>query len=175
MAKSLVDKDGRFIPLIDPLIVEAGYKLVRVMMTSSPSEGQIVQIMIEPDTKETLNLDDCAALSRAIGTLFEVEDPISGAYRLEVSSPGVDRPLTRLEDFEKYSGQEAKIELETPLVTGQKRFQGVIKGIQGSEIIFDAEEDQIRFPFSELVKASLRFSEEKLKESLKKAKANANK
>ena len=156
MAKSLIDPEGRFRALVEPVVDEAGYKLVRVMLTSNKQDGQILQIMIEPGTNPNLNLDDCAAVSRSISALLEVEDPVSGAYRLEVSTPGIDRPLTRFEDFDRYKDFDAKVELSTPIETGQKRFRGVLGGTKEDVgVVLETDEGIYVLPFKEIKKASL--------------------
>jgi ribosome maturation factor RimP len=161
MAKTLIDPEGRFYDLINPVIEDAGCRLVRVRLTSSEREGQIVEIMIEAgENAEDFNLDKCATVNRSLSALFEVEDPISGAYRLEVGSPGIDRPLTRLEDFALYNGMVAKIELEDPIETGQKRFRGVIKSLDKEVITLITDEGDYALPFKEFKKAGLVMTDE---------------
>ncbi len=116
--------------IAEPVLEDMGFRLVRVRMA-----GKDLQVMAErPDG--SLTIDDCVAISRALSPLLDVEDPIPGSYNLEISSPGVARPLVRPEDFERWAGFEAKIEMETP-IEGQKRFRGVLEG-------FDAESDEVR-------------------------------
>ncbi len=116
--------------LVEPLIESMGFRLVRVRMA-----GRDLQIMCErPDG--TLSIDDCAEISRAVSPLLDVEDPIRGAYNLEISSPGIARPLVREEDFERHAGHVAKIEMITP-IDGRKRFRGVLEG-------FDADSGEVR-------------------------------
>ena len=116
--------------LIEPLIQGMGFRLVRVRMS-----GRDLQVMCErPDG--TLTIDDCAEISRAISPLLDVEDPVPGSYNLEVSSPGIARPLVRPEDFERHAGHVAKIEMLTP-IDGRKRFRGVLEG-------FDADTGEVR-------------------------------
>lgn len=113
--------------LVEPAIEELGYRLVRVRIT-----GNTLQIMAErPDGSMTVG--GCQDISRAISPLLDVNDPISGKYNLEVSSPGVDRPLVRPEDFERWAGFEAKIELAVPLA-GRKRFRGKLEGFDNGEV-----------------------------------------
>lgn len=177
MSQKLIDPDGRFAALVEPVAQEHGYALVKVHLTGSKYDEQILEIMLEPDTAETLGLDDCAKISRELATIFEVEDPISGAYRLEVGSPGLDRPLTRAADFERFKGWEAKIEMETPLATGQKRFRGVVKGLEDNEnVILEVETDggektDIALPVLEMRKARLVFSEDMIDMNKNKQKA----
>ncbi|MGI9413126.1 MAG: ribosome maturation factor RimP [Hyphomicrobiales bacterium] len=116
--------------LIEPLIEDMGYRLVRVRM-SGPS-GSTLQIMADrPDG--TLKIEDCQLISRAVSPVLEVEDPIHGAYTLEVSSPGIDRPLVRPSDFERWAGHEAKVEL-AEAVDGQRRFRGQLEGFEDGEV-----------------------------------------
>tara|TARA_Y100001001_G_C7910991_1_gene275201 strand:+ start:291 stop:866 length:576 start_codon:yes stop_codon:yes gene_type:complete len=177
MSKRLIDPDGRFATLVEPVAKAHGYALVKVHLTGSKYDEQILEIMLEPDTAEVLGLDDCAKISRELATIFEVEDPISGAYRLEVGSPGLDRPLTRAQDFERFKGWEAKIEMETPLATGQKRFRGVVKGLSEDESaileieIDGGEKQDIALPVSEIRKARLVFSEDMIDINKNKQKA----
>lgn len=113
--------------IIEPTLQSMGFRLVRVKFS-----GRSLQIMTErPDG--TMTVDDCAALSRAISPLLDVEDLIPGTYTLEVSSPGIDRPLVRLEDFERWAGHIAKVELKAP-VDGRRRFRGAIAGVSGNVI-----------------------------------------
>ncbi len=116
--------------LAAPLLDSMGFRLVRVRLA-----GRDLQVMAErPDG--SLTIDDCVAISRALSPLLDVEDPISGSYNLEISSPGVARPLVRPADFERWAGHEAKIEMATP-IDGQKRFRGVLEG-------FDEDSDEVR-------------------------------
>jgi ribosome maturation factor RimP len=118
---------GRVAGIIEPTLQSMGFRLVRVKFS-----GRSLQIMAErPDGSMTV--DDCAAVSRAISPVLDVEDPIPGSYTLEVSSPGIDRPLVRLEDFARWVGHIAKVELKAPL-NGRRRFRGAIAGVGGSAI-----------------------------------------
>ena len=112
-----------------------GYELVRVRL--SGANRPVLQIMAErPDGM--MDVDDCAKLSRAVSTAFEDDDPIDSDYVLEVSSPGIDRPLTRRRDFESYAGHEARIELKNPL-EGRKRIRGTLKGLKGEDVVVETE------------------------------------
>ena len=110
----------RIAALITPSIEAMGYELVRADLRSG--RRRILQIMVERADRIEMTVDDCASVSRAISALLDVEDPIRGTYNLEVSSPGIDRPLVRLSDYDRFSGFEAKIELEQP-VDGRKRLR----------------------------------------------------
>lgn len=160
---SLVDPDGKYAQFIQPVVEAEGYDLVRVAFMSSEARDNVLEVMVEPQTKEgELNLDTCAQLSREISAILDVEDPIGGRYRLEVGSPGIDRPLTRLKDFERFKGFEAKIELKQPIETGQKRFKGVLGGVDGEEIALSTDEGDLTTRLEEIQKARLVFSDELL-------------
>lgn len=120
----------RVAALAEPVLDNLGYRLVRVRMTGQ--DGHILQIMAErPDG--TFLIDDCEKASRAISPVLDVEDPVNGSYMLEVSSPGIDRPLVRPEDFERWAGHEAKIEMLQP-IDGRRRFRGVLEGFAEGEV-----------------------------------------
>lgn len=157
--------------MIDPAVAAAGFELVRVKL--SGSQSVTLQVMAErPD--RTMSAEDCAALSRALSPLLEEADPIAGAYRLEVSSPGIDRPLTRLKDYNDWQGYEAKIELDR-LVEGRKRFQGVLAGVDKDNVQLDieGEDETALIPFKWILSARLVLTDELVRESLKAAKEAA--
>ncbi len=136
--------------VIAPILEDMGYALVQLDFTSGT-------LLIMAENKETgkLGVDECAALSRAISPALEVEDLIKGAYRLEISSPGIDRPLVRREDFQKYSGLEAKIEINPPREDGRKRFRGIIQGERDGFITLQTEEGDVSLPYAAVHKAKL--------------------
>ena len=145
--------EARVANIVGPVAAGLGYRLVRVRL--SGLNGGTLQIMAErPDG--TMSVEDCAEVSRAVSALLEVEDPIHGAFTLEVSSPGIDRPLTRLKDFERFAGFEAKLELQMPH-EGQRRFRGRLRGVEGDTIIvlLDEGERELRVSFAEMAKAKL--------------------
>jgi ribosome maturation factor RimP len=118
---------ARVASLAEPVAAGLGLRLVRVRVTGT--DGATVQIMAErPDG--SMVIEDCEALSRALSPVFDEADPVQSAYRLEISSPGIDRPLVRRSDFERYAGHVVKVEMTVP-VDGQKRFRGVLDGVQG--------------------------------------------
>ncbi|MEL6873132.1 MAG: ribosome maturation factor RimP [Pseudomonadota bacterium] len=161
--------DERLEQLLTPAIEAAGFELVRVRMTGSSTKT--LQIMAErPDG--TMSAEDCASLSRALNPLLEETDPIEGEYVLEVSSPGIDRPLTRLKDFDRWDGFEAKIEL-SQAVEDQKRFKGTLAGIEDDNVLFDieGEDDTALIPFDLIHTAKLVMSDELIAESLRRSKA----
>lgn len=131
-----------------------------------------LQVMAErPDG--TMNVDDCAQLSRALSEFLDAEDPVEGDYVLEVSSPGIDRPLTRLTDFARWSGHEAKLELRLPDETGRKRFKGLLLGLDGNDVVVDVEGQRLRFPFSSIAEAKLVLTDKLIQEDLKARKTSA--
>ena len=150
-----------------------GYRLVRVKVTNR--DGGTLQIMAErPDG--TMSIDDCEAASRALSPVLDVEDPISSAYRLEMSSPGIDRPLVRLSDFVRWAGHEVKVEMSRP-VDGRKRFRGILIGAEdGTAVVrrLDApagEEPTVRLPVTDIHDAKLMLTDALIREALRAAKA----
>ena len=140
--------------LIEPAAEAEGLSLVRVKMMGGTSDPTL-QVMAErPDTRQ-LTLEDCARLSRRLSDLFDEQDPIEHAYRLEVSSPGIDRPLTRLQDFDDWKGHEAKISL-TEKLQGRKQFTGDLIGVEGEDILIaDQGLGETRLPFAAVHSAKL--------------------
>lgn len=140
--------------LIEPEAQAEGLALVRVKMMGGTSDPTL-QVMAErPDTRQ-LTLEDCARLSRRLSELLDEKDPIEEAYRLEVSSPGIDRPLTRLQDFADWKGHEAKISLKDKL-HGRKQFTGDLIGVDGDEVVIDDQGlGETRLPFAAIHSAKL--------------------
>ncbi len=138
--------------LIAPTIADLGYEIVRVHFGGDRRPK--LQLMIERLDGSTVNVDDCAKSSRATAAILDVEDPISTAYVLEVSSPGIDRPLTRLKDFQRFAGHLAKVELAVPQ-DGRRRFSGTLLGIEDENILLDCEEGPTSLAFAGMVKANL--------------------
>lgn len=156
--------------LVDPVIEDLGYRLVRVRMTGDGTTP-VLQIMAErPDGM--LGIDDCEKISVALSASLDVEDPITGNYTLEVSSPGMARPLTRAEHFEQWSGSEARIEL-LDAVDGQKRFRGRLAGFAEGEALLEVvlegyDSPQILgFALEQIAEARLIIEEDMLKSALK--------
>ncbi|MEL7201352.1 MAG: ribosome maturation factor RimP [Pseudomonadota bacterium] len=155
--------------LITPILDELGFELVRLRLTGARTKT--VQIMAErPDG--TMSAEDCAQLSRRISVRFEEEDPISDAYVLEVSSPGIDRPLTREKDFIRWEGHLAKLELDR-MIEGRKKFRGTLAGMDDGHVAFDieGEEETALFPPAWIVQAKLLMTDDLIRESLRHAKA----
>lgn len=140
--------------MIEPEAKAEGLELVRVKMMGGTSDPTL-QVMAErPDTRQ-LTLEDCARLSRRLSTLFDEVDPIEDAYRLEVSSPGIDRPLTRLRDYDDWKGHEARISLKQP-VDGRKQLTGELRGVEGDLIVVDVNvHGELKIAFDDVHSAKL--------------------
>lgn len=161
-------EDRQLLELLDPVAEAAGYEIVRVRLMGG-EEARRLQIMGERPMQADgsggdMNVEDCARLSRAISQVMDAADPITGEYLLEVSSPGVDRPLTRLKDFDTYEGLEARIELDR-MAEGRKRFKGVLAGVEGDNIGIDleGEEHTALIPFAWIVEAKLVLTDQLMK------------
>ncbi len=141
-----------------------GYDIVRLRLMGGERSGRTLQIMAERPADGDMGIDDCTKLSRAISDVIDAADPVAGEFRLEVSSPGVDRPLTRLKDFTTYEGLEAKLELDR-LAENRKRFRGVLAGIEGDDVLLDieGEEETAQIPFAWIAEAKLVLSDALLK------------
>ena len=146
--------------LIEPICDEMGYDLVRLQLQGGNSR-KVLQIMAERKDRKAMTVDDCADLSRAISPVLDEKDPIEDNYTLEVSSPGIDRPLIKLDDFDRFKGFEAKVEALS-LINGRKRFSGRLQGIDGSEVVLLFEGDDVRIPFDQIAKAKLVLTDELL-------------
>jgi ribosome maturation factor RimP len=165
IAKTAIDK--RLAALVEPVATDMGLELVRLRLMSG--NHPTLQIMAQkPDG--TMEVEDCARLSTAVSAVLDVEDPITDAYTLEVSSPGIDRPLTRLKDFEDWAGHEAKIET-TEAVDGRRRFKGVLQGTEGDEVLLEIEQGKetvtIGLRFDWLSDAKLVLTDELIRETLR--------
>jgi ribosome maturation factor RimP len=170
----LTTRIGELERLIEPIAEALGYSLVRVRL--SGANTPVLQIMAEkPDG--TMDVDDCAKLSRAISTAFEEDDPIESEYVLEVSSPGIDRPLTRRRDFQTYAGHEVRVELKSPLDDGRKRIRGVIKGLRGEDVVFETDigpekgRGELAVPYMAVGDAKLVLTDALIEQDLKRRKA----
>jgi ribosome maturation factor RimP len=147
-------EQDRIETLIGPSLLGMGYGLVRVRLTGR--ERAVLQIMIERTDGEALSVEDCASASRAVSAILDVEDPIPGAYVLEISSPGIDRPLVKLADFVRFAGHEANIEL-SQLIDGRRRFRGRLLGVDGEvvQLIERDGEPAIGLPYGVIHAAKL--------------------
>jgi ribosome maturation factor RimP len=151
-------------PVIAPAVEAAGYRLVRLRLMSGKTKT--LQIMAERPNGH-MDVEDCARLSRALSDFLEQEDPLEGEYVLEVSSPGIDRPLTRLTDFSRWSGHEAKLELQAPDANGRKRFKGMLLGLDGNDVLIDVDGQRLQFPFRSIAEAKLVLTDKLIQEDLK--------
>ena len=142
----------RIAQTIEPSLEAMGYRLVRVVVTSS--RRPTLQVMAERHDDRPMTVDDCAEISHSLSALLDVADPISGAYMLEVSSPGIDRPLVRTEDYDRFIGFEAKIELSQP-VDGRKRFRGRLLGTAGGNVRLATEAGERVLPIGSVARAKL--------------------
>lgn len=158
--------------IAEPVLEGLGFRVVRVSMMGR-SEDRIVQIMAErPDG--SITIDDCEQISRALSPVLDVADPVQGTYRLEISSPGIDRPLVRPSDFEDWSGHVAKVELKEP-VEGRKRFKGTLEGFEDGEVRIAADLGELGlqhlgFPVNLVAEAKLVLTDELVREALSRAK-----
>ncbi len=160
VAKAAIDR--RIAGIVNPTIEGMGFELVRVRLMSG--KKATLQIMAERP-EGGIEVADCARISRAIGAVLDVEDPVSGEYALEVSSPGIDRPLTRLKDFERYEDYEARIET-SELIDGRRRFKGVLRGVQDGEVLIEIPEGTVGLDFDWLTDAKLILTDALIAESL---------
>lgn len=146
--------------LLDPVAEAVDAAIVRLRLIGGAKGGRRLQIMAERPEDGDFSVDDCARLSRAISQVLDAADPIADEYVLEVSSPGIDRPLTRLDDFETYAGLEAKIELDR-LAEGRKRFTGELAGVDGDNVAInlEGETETALLPFAWIAEAKLTLSD----------------
>jgi ribosome maturation factor RimP len=167
---------ARVAAIAEPVVESLGYRLVRVKI--SAADGCTVQVMAErPDG--TLAIEDCEEISHALSPVLDVADPIERAYRLEISSPGIDRPLVRRSDFERHAGYLAKIEMNVP-VDGRKRFRGILAGVEGDaarirleggKAAKDGEPAEFLLPIEDMADAKLVLTDDLIAEALRKGKA----
>jgi ribosome maturation factor RimP len=162
---------ARVAEIIEPALADRGFRLVRVTVTGA--EGKTLQIMAER-ADGTMTIDDCETISKEVSPLLDVHDPISDAYRLEVSSPGIDRPLVRPSDFEVWAGHEAKIEVKE-LIDGRRRFRGILDGFEDGEVRIEVDlgaagKNIIGIPVGLIGEARLVLTDELVREALSRAK-----
>lgn len=153
--------------LLSPAVQAAGYRLVRLRLMGG--QRKILQVMAErPDGG--MDVDDCARLSRRLSEVLETADPIADEYVLEVSSPGIDRPLTGAGDFERFAGHQARVELKLP-IGGRRRFKGTIAGLQNGEVVMETQDEhgtgRVLLPLSGIAEAKLILTDRLIQESLK--------
>ncbi|MEK7687481.1 MAG: ribosome maturation factor RimP [Pseudomonadota bacterium] len=158
--RRVTDLLRRIEDIVAPTIVGMGYELVRVHM----SRGGTLQIMVEPADGRPMDVEDCAVVSRALSAVLDVEDPISSAYTLEVSSPGIDRPLTRPKDYSRWAGHVARLETAEP-VDGRRRFKGTLLGLEGDVVRLRLEDGQeTGVPLSAVTRAKLEMTDALIEE-----------
>ncbi len=154
-------------PVFEPVIEQAGFRLVRLRMMGGAAKT--LQIMAErPDG--SMDVEGCAQLSHVLLDFIEAENPIEGEFEIEVSSPGIDRPLTRMSDFTRWKGHEAKIELTAPLATPtgeRKRFRGQLEGLDGNDVVITSQGARIQFPFRSILEAKLVLTDKLIQADLK--------
>lgn len=148
--------------LIEPEVTRLGFDLVRV--TLSGTKHLALQVMAEDPKTGQLTLDECATISRALSAMLDEVDPIEDEYRLEVSSPGIDRPLTRAKDWTAWAGHEARVTL-AEAVDGRKRFQGIVRGVDGDTALLEVEGAEVRLPLAEIFSAKLTLTDALIKAS----------
>lgn len=159
-------------PIIEPAVEAAGFRLVRLRLLGG--HVKTLQIMAErPDG--TMNVEGCAILARALQDFMEKENPLEGDFELEVSSPGIDRPLTRIADFARWAGHEAKLDLHAPLAgagdgdqaKARKRFRGRLLGLDGQDVTIESQGQRIAIPFKQIAEAKLVLTDALIAEDLK--------
>ena len=156
--------DKKLAELLNPILEDLGFEMVRVRLSSgNPSTLQIMADRLDGP----IGVDELAEINTSVGTILDVEDPIPENYTLEISSPGIDRPLTRKKDFDSFQGFEAKVET-TELIDGRRRFRGVLAGVNNDEVLINLEEGTIGLKFTWLSDARLVLSDDLIKKMLKK-------
>ncbi|GGM08826.1 ribosome maturation factor RimP [Pseudooceanicola nanhaiensis] len=167
IAKAAIDR--RLAEIVTPVIEDMGFELVRVRLMGGSNTTKTLQIMAERPGGG-IEVDECAQISTAVSAVLDVEDPITDPYALEVSSPGIDRPLTRLKDFETFEGYEARLET-SQMIGGQKRFKGVLAGVEDGEVLINLDQGHevttIGLQFDWLADAKLVLTDDLIKEMLK--------
>jgi ribosome maturation factor RimP len=158
--------------LAEPVLADLGFRLVRVVV--SGRNGSTVQIMAERPEEGTITVEECAEISRRLSPVLDVHDPIQGQYTLEVSSPGIDRPLVRPSDFDAWAGYEAKVELKQP-ISGRRRFRGLLEGIEGGEVRIEVDLGElghqvVGLPLGLVGEARLVLTDDLIRETLRRAK-----
>lgn len=159
---------ARVAALIEPALPPLGFELVRVQFTG---QGRgVLQVMAEPADGRVMTVEDCAAISEVVSALLDVEDPVPGAYSLEVSSPGLDRPLTRPKDYDRFAGFEVKVELHR-LIDGHRRMRGRLVGTRqaedgGLDVVVATDEEEVVVPFAEIATAKLVLTDELVKAAM---------
>jgi ribosome maturation factor RimP len=154
-----VDPNRQVAELIEPTLCDMGFDLVRVLLHGG--QRPTLQVMAERADRAPMTVEHCAEISRAVSAILDVADPIAGAYRLEVTSPGLDRPLTRRADFERFRGFEARVETEMP-IEGRRRFRGRLLGVVDDQLRLQLAEGEQAIPCAGIKKAKLIVTDEML-------------
>ena len=162
-----MEKETLIVDILSPTLRIMGYDLVRVQILGS--QQITMQIMAERIDGVGMTVDDCANISREVSSILDVENPLKGAYDLEVSSPGIDRPLVRLPDFDRYAGFDAKIEM-VAAICGRKKFKGRLLGIEQDLVKIRLDEETYKLPVSDIRRAKLLLTEELLEAASQSAK-----
>ena len=154
-----VHLEKRIEEIIEPAVQDLGFEIVRVQL--SGNQNPRLQIMAEPIAGDIMTVDHCAIISRTVSAILDVDDPIKGTYTLEVSSPGLDRPLVKLKDFERFAGLDARIET-FEAVDGRKRFGGRLSSVEGETITIEVDGTGMSIPYSFVRRAKLVFTDDML-------------
>lgn len=162
--ESAAELDIRIERLVTPALEAMGYAVVRVRLTGQPE--RVLQIMVELLDGATVTVRDCGKISRTVSALLDVEELIQGEYNLEVSSPGIDRPLIKAVDFERFAGHVVKIEVRRPSA-GRKRFRGRLLGIDGEDVKIDIADEIAVIPLADIATAKLVLTDELIAEAMK--------
>jgi len=147
-----VHLEQRIEKIIEPAVQDLGFEVVRVQL--SGNHNPRLQIMAEPIVGDNMTIDHCATISRTVSAILDVDDPIQGGYTLEVSSPGLDRPLVKLRDFKRFAGSDVRIETNET-VDGRKRFRGRLSGVEGETITIEVDGEDMSIPYSLVHRAKL--------------------
>ncbi len=150
----VVDITEKIERTIEPSLADMGYEVVRIQIQGA--KRKTLQVMIDRLDGQPVTITDCTQSSHTISALLEVEDPLQDAYNLEVSSPGMDRPLVKLKDFERFSGESVRLELKFP-VEGRRRFQGRLEGVKDGKVLIHTEDESAisEFEFEDIQKANI--------------------
>lgn len=162
------DRADRIRRVIEPSLAGLGYELVRVVV--SGRHAPTVQVMAERADRRPMTVEDCTHVSRNLSAILDVEDPFAGPYVLEVSSPGVERPLVRREDFDRFAGQPAKIELRAPLA-GRRKFTGRLSGCREATVLVECEGSTVEIAFDNIAKARLVVTDQRIAELMQQSKS----
>ena len=161
--------EARLVDLISPSALGMGYQIVRLRLMGAGMPGAPVTLQIMAEKPDgTMEIDDCAELSQAVSAILDVEDPIDKEYSLEVSSPGIDRPLTRAKDFAEYAGHRARVEMSFPVEGGRRNFRGDLRGLEGDAVSLALDDGPpVSLPLRDISDAKLVITDKLIEESLK--------